>query len=217
MRLDKLVSFRPEMSANKLELPDKYKGEFTNIIYLSNTLFMAFDYCHTGVSTPILEDFMKAAGLEDRDYLIFGESLGYGWSDNGCKYLYAVALKKPLNQDIDTIASLMWMKWLRDNISNHLCLTDRYSHMYVGSIEYANSESDAKKTGYFGKPIYPCCVIESVRQQGGIYYKCYRYGEYKLLDKSQLIEWVKAEKVYNVSIGKKPLKNGSYRLNIRYL
>ena len=111
----------------------------------------------------------------------------------------------------------MWMKWLRGNINKCLCLTDRYSGICLGSIERASSESEAKRKGYFGKPIYPCCVIESFRENGIMLYKCYRYGEYMVLNKQQLIDWIRTGEVLNASIGKKPLKSGDYRLNIKYL
>lgn len=218
MRLNNLISFNSNVkSSSEIKPPVQYQKEFPYIIFLTNTLFIAFDYCSTRVKLPSIEDFMQVANIKDTDFLVFGESDAWGWSDIGCKFLYAIALKRPFTMDISTVKDLMWMKWLRDNISRCLCLTNRYSHICLGSIEYANSESEAKISGYFGKPIYPCCVIESFRENGVMLYKCYRYGEYRVLDKQQLTDWIRTGEVLNASIGKKPLKNGSYRLNIKYL
>lgn len=218
MRLDTLISFSSNVkSSSEVKPPVQYRKEFPYVILITNTLFKAFDYCSTGVKMPSIEDFMKVVNFKNNDFLVFGESDAWGWSDAGYKCLYAIALKKPFNNDINTVKDLMWMKWLRDNISRCLCLTNRYSNICLGSIEYADSESEAKRTGYFGNPIYPCCVIESFKENGVMFYKCYRYGNYVTLNKQQLTDWIRTGEVFNASIGKKPLKNGDYRLTIKYL
>lgn len=217
MRLNKLVSFNHDKPKKEVKPPEQYQAKFPYVIFLTNMSFIAFDYCSTGAKMPCIEDFMKVSNINEKDFLVFGESTAWGWSDCGCNFYYAVALKAPFNKDINAMVGLMWMRWLRDNLSMHLCLTDRYRHIYLGSIEYANSESEAKRTGYFGNPIYPCCVVNSFIENGVILYNCYRYGEYMILNKRQLVEWVKTGEVFNASIGKTPLKNGDYRLSVKYL
>lgn len=217
MKLDKLISFSDNCRPTDIAAPEPYRKQFPFVIFVTNSNFNAFDDCCSRTKLPTVADLMEAAGIDVNDYLLFGQSIAWSWTDNGCVFYYAIALKRPLENNINTYVDLMWMHWLSKNLDKNIRLTDEYHiNCFHGCIQHANSNVDTIMAGYFGNPIYPYFVVNSFRDKSGIYYNCYNFGEYITLNKQQLVEWVRTRKVANASIGKTPLKNGDYRVNIKY-
>ena len=206
MILKDKVSF--DSSDCRVEIPKKYADKFSNIIFIPSTYFKYFNYCSVyNVNFPTIEDYMKSLGLSEKDYLVFGESLGYGWSDAGCNVLYAVATNIAFTRDECLNAlDIMWRNWQFNHVKDGLIITSG-NDMY---IERTDAKSAFFKGYQYGCAYQGYIVLDKVSKDT---YKCFKQGKEGVLTRDEIIQHVQCNNVLNAKVSIS--KNGSVRLSVK--
>ena len=206
MILKDKVSF--DSSDCKVEIPKKYVDKFRNIIFIPSTYFKCFNYCSAyNIEFPTIKDYMELIGLGEKDYIVFGESLGYGWSDAGCNFLYAVATNISLtNEQSLEVLDKMWRQWQLNHAKDGLIITN-------GSSRYIDrtDQRTAFFSGYHHKCAYTGLIVLDRLSKDT--YDCYLQDKRYEISRDELIMNIQKNNVLNAKAT--VMKNGKVRLSIK--
>lgn len=194
MKLENLIEFDHHVTPS---IPEEYRPRYKYVYLVDNEAFMLIEECHRHPEFPALEELMATAKLGNDDYLLFGKSDGFDWSDRGCNYYYAIATSRKI-PSMRILVDLMWRDWQLKNCMDGFIITNRgYCYGLLGRVEETCDREKALFHGYLGGC---ACQHLLVLEKLGNTYRCILKGSEGVLTKEQLVEQIQRGFVYNAKL-----------------